>query len=535
MRKVLALLALCVFAPALMAPTGGIPVTVPQYIITAAETGAGVTPVQWGYTPGNVLRYGRNATPGTTDMATAIQAALNSNAAVKIPNGTYRVSSGITIPSNTVMQSDGLAATSPPNTGAIIICDLAVTPCVTVGGASANNGAVGLIGVTVTRAAGSIPAGSIGVLVQNVYNPTLSYINSVRHAIGFEFSADGIQYGISAQPDHLYTGAITDTHVFMLSWPELRITQSRFGHNGGVDVACASYMRISGGSTSNASAGPNTLYLTNTQFNQGGGATCTNWIQFINQTPSSIANIAEWAFSNVHVEAVGTQYITSDATFTNLSRLRISNCHFTAVVPFFALNAATTVNDWGLSNNYFGAGLTLAPSSQINFLEINNNKFGAAVSITGVGNSSVVTSNNIYTSSLTYAGSFAHLVSLGDSVSGAFADTSAAAYKLISNPSTGLSVNGSKVPRTVWGTISNATGCTVTAATGSSGITACTWTSNVLVAFTISPAYTTIPVCQAIPTNQTVAMDMNNPTTTGASIVSAAANTSPISISCVGT
>jgi hypothetical protein len=46
--------------------------TLPCYPVTAAETGASVTPVNLEYPPGYVYRYGTNTTPGTTDMTTAI-------------------------------------------------------------------------------------------------------------------------------------------------------------------------------------------------------------------------------------------------------------------------------------------------------------------------------------------------------------------------------------------------------------------------------------------------------------------------------
>lgn len=64
---------------------------------TAAEIAAGVTPVDYQYPELNVLRYGTNTTPGTTDMTTAIQKAINvavqkeSGATVYIPEGVYSV------------------------------------------------------------------------------------------------------------------------------------------------------------------------------------------------------------------------------------------------------------------------------------------------------------------------------------------------------------------------------------------------------------------------------------------------------------
>jgi hypothetical protein len=48
------------------------------YPRTAGEISASVTPVNYTYPPGHLLRYGTNTTPGTTDMSTALQAAVDS-------------------------------------------------------------------------------------------------------------------------------------------------------------------------------------------------------------------------------------------------------------------------------------------------------------------------------------------------------------------------------------------------------------------------------------------------------------------------
>jgi hypothetical protein len=69
---------------------------------TPAEIAAGVVPVNYPVDPGNVLRYGTNTTPGTTDMTTAIQAALNQRAqggaSVYVPAGTYLQTSALSYP-----------------------------------------------------------------------------------------------------------------------------------------------------------------------------------------------------------------------------------------------------------------------------------------------------------------------------------------------------------------------------------------------------------------------------------------------------
>lgn len=69
------------------------------YDQTEAEIAAGVTPVDYSYPPKNVLRYGTNTTPGTTDMTAAIQAAIDSLPAaggeIYVPYGDYVISSTI--------------------------------------------------------------------------------------------------------------------------------------------------------------------------------------------------------------------------------------------------------------------------------------------------------------------------------------------------------------------------------------------------------------------------------------------------------
>jgi hypothetical protein len=72
-----------------------------NYERTSGEIAAGVTPTNTSIPPGNVLRYGANSSPGSTDMTAAIQAAVNQSnqlggAPVYIPIGKYKIVSLIT-------------------------------------------------------------------------------------------------------------------------------------------------------------------------------------------------------------------------------------------------------------------------------------------------------------------------------------------------------------------------------------------------------------------------------------------------------
>jgi hypothetical protein len=69
--------------------------------ITSAEIAAGVIPTSYAYAPGNVLRYGVNTTPGTTDMTAAFDAAVaqckqTGGSKVFVPAGRYAANIVIT-------------------------------------------------------------------------------------------------------------------------------------------------------------------------------------------------------------------------------------------------------------------------------------------------------------------------------------------------------------------------------------------------------------------------------------------------------
>ena len=80
-----------------------------KYSITAAETNAAVTPTDYSYPPGNVLRYGADTT-GATSSKTAFQNAINSNTVVTFPVGTFLIDGSINPINNTQLIGSGYAS-----------------------------------------------------------------------------------------------------------------------------------------------------------------------------------------------------------------------------------------------------------------------------------------------------------------------------------------------------------------------------------------------------------------------------------------
>lgn len=71
-----------------------------------AEIAASVTPVNYAYLAPNILRYGTNATPNTTDMTAAVQAAINANGLCYFPAGTYRIATSVTLTDGCMVYGD---------------------------------------------------------------------------------------------------------------------------------------------------------------------------------------------------------------------------------------------------------------------------------------------------------------------------------------------------------------------------------------------------------------------------------------------
>ncbi|HEY4721929.1 MAG TPA: glycosyl hydrolase family 28-related protein, partial [Anaerolineae bacterium] len=140
------------------------------YPRTQPEIDALVTPVNYAYPPGNILRYGTNTTPGTTDMTSAIQNALNANsgAAVFFPAGTYKILGQITVPVDTdiIVQNGGvvtLAAGSADLSAAtaLILCEGSIGSA--LGGGLASTVSAGAVSLTLNSAP-SLSPGDLCIL-----------------------------------------------------------------------------------------------------------------------------------------------------------------------------------------------------------------------------------------------------------------------------------------------------------------------------------------------------------------------------------
>lgn len=373
------------------------------------------------------------------DCAPNIQNAFNSGAsAVYVPPFQYKNSSGVQFNGISVF-SFGFQPTNPPS-GARFVFDLSVATCVTMGGSAATNQSTTLKGMSILRAAGSPPAGSIGLLNQNTNASIIEDVMIVSHQIPWKLQNDRNAYGITGYFNRVYTGAAYDTHLLVDSWTEARFNQCRFGMNGSGDQTCNSYMRVIGGSSTNAGDGPNTLSFFGCQYNQGVN-TASTWLSFQNQIVANLVPFNIFQFIGCYIED-DVNGIVSDGTITSLTYIQIDSMLMIPTLstrPFFTLNAATGLIDCQITNSIIGCQLTLTgATTQITRLAISNTTFKGAVSLTGGNSSTATLANNYYQNGLTLAGVWANLNVGGILVGGVLTNTATGSVKVDISPNNAL-------------------------------------------------------------------------------------------------
>lgn len=388
--------------------------------------------------PLSVKQFGAKG-DGTTDDSTAINNTILAGYAW-LEDATYRCATGVTV-NNSFLDGGMISASGSQKIGPTLQFDLSVMAGLTIGGSGVGNSGVGCRGINVTRAVGTPPVGSIGILVQECYNPTLELLNSQGHSIPWKFLG-GDTEGISARPLNCYSGAAYDAHIVVDTWPELYWTGGRIGMNGAGDQNCDTYIRVQGGSTLNAATGPNTLQFTGVHFNQGGN-TAAHFLSLANLTASAISDIGEFHFANCHVEALLTSYFHSDATFSTATgvfkRLKCTNVQFNSVTQMFGVNDATPVDEWQFTNCFFAGAFTVNPASQqYNIMQFANNVFASTASFKGNGSATLILNGDSFGGNLTLSGTFGQVTVKGPQFSaGGFVNNAAITNQDIDVPTLG--------------------------------------------------------------------------------------------------
>ena len=483
MRGIIAAAALLLAGSALAQGTignsgisGGLPSgAVPTVVATGGNTAR--TLADRANDPGYSVLEKHAACDGVTDDTTAINAALSSgNTRVTIPAGQKCYSAtGVTVPPGVTLAGMSFAPGNPPS-GSEILCAANIAACVTAG-----NGTLAPVRIehlVIATNASSAPTAGSCLYFNGGQNVSTFEVATYNCFDGRYYKSNGYN-GIGSREAYPYSGKIADAHIVMDTWPELYINGGRLGMNGAGDLAASAFIRITGG-VGGTSAGPNTLNVSATQFNQSGTA-AVNWLQFTNcggtcLGGASPVNAAGFVFDGIYVENISGAFITSDSTWNDLYTFSIEGSGFSqSNVPFFSLNAATGLEkDTIVGSNIVASTFALAPGSAANIDQttISANAIQAATSLTSANsNANLSFGNNSIGGTLGLSGPWQNLSAFGDHVSGIM--TNAATGQVIFDSGMNVPLNGFTSCGSGPGvsTGSNALRGTITTGTGS--ITSC--------------------------------------------------------------
>lgn len=351
---------------------------------------------------------------GVTDDTAAINAALNCGSKrIFLPSGSYRTTGTINVPANVIFY--GTATANDANQfGFGIVADLNVSPIITVDGGGASLGAT-LDSIAVTRAAGAIPAGSVGVQVQSSDNCLLQSVSVTRCAIGFN-----IIYQLGINLIRCTTSTISEVHLATTAY-EITCTACRFGRNGGFDLTPSYYVKISGGG--------DTFKFVGCQFNQSGGyvGSCFGASDYSSPNGIIIIDACHFELANAFFNVSGTTTLFDRLSVTNSTiNLGYAAPMFTvppASIRNFTLNGcgfvlATITLDqqgyWIIVNNGILCDVLLNAGNGI----CANNNFAANLTVQGNFSYQTVISNNTFDAAKNIYNSATGLISIFNNVIG---------------------------------------------------------------------------------------------------------------------
>jgi|GEM_PF-2955465 len=333
-----------------------------------------------------------------TDDALAIQNYLNfvrdnGGGIAIIPDGGYYTTATIVVPANVTLSGTSLGTTLT-SSNVEIIGSLSLSPVIESngGGGSAQTS---LRNISVTRVAGTIPSGVIGVKVASTDYSSLVDVNIFRHAIPLS-----IEGQLSCNCERVVIYGVTDAYAVIKDIPQVTFTNCSFGRNGGeLGLVATDIIRISGAA--------DTINFIRCQLNP----TVTGVANAINFKDYHGGGNGIVHFDACHIENM-TKIIVSDSLTLSIPRFTMTGCTVSNAVdnPFTSLHANTSIAEWNISNCVITGTTTFTKGSILTLIgnrfsgavhlalsvaNVTGNTFNTGASLSGVW-SNLVFSNNIF-------------------------------------------------------------------------------------------------------------------------------------------
>lgn len=269
---------------------------------------------------------------GVTDVGAAINAALLAapvGSVIILPTGKYLTSQTIIVPGGRTLQGiTGGFGSGLYDSGTAIIGTLSLATVMTVDGGGGSF-ATNVRNINVTRAAGSIPAGTIGINIQNCNNTIIEGCLVSRHAIGLS----SLNSNVGVKFNNCITTVISNTHVYLQNQSiEISFNNCRFGMNGAGDLACTAFVTVDKGLW-------DTLRFAQCQFNLGIN-TSSYGILFTNYDATNPNGIC--LIEGLHCEGPTVAFLGFAGNTARVSRITLSNSQVNIGSPFFGAGGSVT-------------------------------------------------------------------------------------------------------------------------------------------------------------------------------------------------
>lgn len=276
---------------------------------------------------------------GVSDDSAAFAAAIAAGRRIHIPAGTYRVGSEIYINvSNRMLYGDGVAATT-------IICDLTTTNAIRVSNEAHH---VRLADFTVSRAAGAVPATSVGIK-WGVFNyGSESNVRVSRHGYGRHIHHESGSTSIGYRAVDCTADDCSQAYLRVGEAADVYFIGSEFGRNATETIAPLACVEINGAA--------NAVHFTDTTMIPRGSnsGTTTTTFYFKGFTGST----GVFTLSNVNTENV-KHVFGSDAATVLIPELKIVGGRLTnSGANTFNMDSATIFENLRITGSNFGGGPT---------------------------------------------------------------------------------------------------------------------------------------------------------------------------------
>lgn len=361
---------------------------------------------------------------GLSDDANAIQSALNNakfGGIVYLSPKPYRVASGITVPNGIGLKGIGVgsyASGSINDSSPLIIGDLSVSVIVTVTSGGYGEG-VAAANFMINRAAGTVPSGSVGLLITNsANNITVQDILVMRSNIGIKVGRGADPTSLGVHLLRVQTTQIPGYHIQIENAVGVTIDESYFGRNGGADVSSTGYVNILGATV-------DTVKFFATQFNLSGG-TATYVIDFTGYQNNANGIIS---FQGCHMEQ-WLNLIHADVTSSNIRSLSfMDNTIDSGSGNIFYGGPAAMFKELMVVGNRLDGGFSTTLDQMVETVFNGNRVTGTVL----VNAGTQVMTGNFFVGAVTLQGATSRTVFVGNGVAGGLGNTMTGTTSIANN------------------------------------------------------------------------------------------------------